>query len=80
MGLELDAIAAVVIGGTLLSGGIGSLVGTFLGVLISGIIQTAIIFEGTLNSWWTKIVIAALLLIFILMQKLISRLSRRFEA
>lgn len=70
--LELDAIAAVVIGGTLLTGGIGGVFGTFVGVLIFGIIQTAIAFEGTLNSWWTKIGIAALLLLFIVMQRLIE--------
>jgi ribose/xylose/arabinose/galactoside ABC-type transport system permease subunit len=71
-GLELDAIAAVVIGGTLLSGGIGYLAGTVVGVLIFGIIQTAITFQGTLSSWWTKIVIGALLLLFLLIQKLIQ--------
>jgi len=71
-GLELDAIAAVVIGGTLLTGGIGSLVGTFFGVLILGVIQTAINFDGHINSWWIKIVIGILLLIFILLQKAFS--------
>ena len=71
-GLELDAIAAVVIGGTLLSGGVGYLAGTLLGVLIFGIIQTAITFQGTLSSWWTRIVIGLLLLFFILLQKLLQ--------
>ncbi len=67
--LELDAIAATVIGGTLLTGGVGSLLGTFFGVMILGVIQTAITFEGTLNSWWSKIVTGILLLVFILIQK-----------
>ena len=49
VGLELDAIAAVVIGGTLLSGGVGYVVGTLFGVLILGIIQTLISFDGTLE-------------------------------
>jgi simple sugar transport system permease protein len=71
-GLELDAIAAVVIGGTLLSGGVGFIAGTFLGVLIFGIIQSAIIFEGTLSSWWTRIAVGLLLLVFILLQKLLQ--------
>ena len=71
-GLELDAIAAVVIGGTLLSGGVGYVAGTVVGVLIFGIIQTAIVFQGTLSSWWTKIVIGVLLLAFILLQKTIQ--------
>jgi ribose/xylose/arabinose/galactoside ABC-type transport system permease subunit len=68
-GLELDAIAAVVIGGTLLTGGVGFVAGTFLGVLIFGIIQSAIIFQGTLSSWWTRIAVGLLLLVFILLQK-----------
>ena len=54
VGLELDAIAAVVIGGTLLAGGVGYVAGTLFGVLILGIIQTLIAFDGTLSSWWTK--------------------------
>ncbi|HEV3211288.1 MAG TPA: galactofuranose ABC transporter, permease protein YjfF [Chthoniobacterales bacterium] len=73
VGLELDAIASVVIGGTLLTGGVGFIPGTLMGVLILGLIQQIIIFNGTLNSWWTKIVIGALLLVFIVLQKLISR-------
>ena len=72
-GLELDAIAAVVVGGTLLSGGSGSIAGTFFGVLIFGIIVTGITFQGTLSSHWTRIAIGLLLLVFILLQKLIQR-------
>lgn len=72
VGWELDAIAAVVIGGTLLSGGVGHVAGTFLGVLIFAIIQTAITFQGTLSSWWTKVAIGLLLLVFILLQKVIG--------
>lgn len=67
--LELDAIAAAVIGGTLLAGGVGSVVGTMMGVLIFGIIQTAIVFDGSLSSWWTRIAIGMLLLAFILLQR-----------
>jgi len=69
VGLELDAIAAVVIGGTLLSGGVGYVFGTLFGVLILGIIQTLIAFDGSLSSWWTRIVIGALLLVFCLLQR-----------
>lgn len=72
VGMELDAIAAVVIGGTLLTGGTGYLFGTVLGVLVLGLIQTIISFEGTLSSWWTKIVIGLLLFVFILLQRLIG--------
>ncbi len=78
VGVELDAIAAVVIGGTLLTGGSGYVAGTFVGVLIMGLIQTYITFDGTLSSWWTKIVIGLLLFIFILLQKgLLTLTSRR---
>jgi galactofuranose transport system permease protein len=76
-GLELDAIAAVVVGGTLLSGGVGLLVGTLVGVLIFGMIQTIITFQGNINSWWTPIIIGLLLLAFILLQKAIQ--SKRFR-
>jgi ribose/xylose/arabinose/galactoside ABC-type transport system permease subunit len=70
-GLELDAIAAVVIGGTLLTGGVGYIVGTVFGVLIQGVIQTIISFEGTLSSWWTKIAIGLLLFFFIVLQRIL---------
>jgi galactofuranose transport system permease protein len=71
-GLELDAIAAVVIGGTLLSGGSGRVLGTLFGVLLLGQIQTLIAFDGTLSSWWTRIIVGALLLVFCLLQKLLA--------
>lgn len=69
VGVELNAIAAVVIGGTLLSGGSGTVLGTLFGVLTMGLIQTYIVFDGTLSSWWTKIVIGLLLFLFIILQK-----------
>lgn len=75
VGMELDAIAAVVIGGTLLTGGVGYVLGTVFGVLIQGVIQTIIVFEGTLSAWWTKIVIGMLLFLFILFQRLLSARS-----
>ncbi|GIG91213.1 galactofuranose ABC transporter, permease protein YjfF [Plantactinospora endophytica] len=76
LGLELDAIAAVVIGGTLLTGGSGYLVGTVLGVLVLGLIQTIITFQGDLSSWWTKIVIGVLLFVFIVLQRAVTRRQR----
>jgi simple sugar transport system permease protein len=71
VGMELDAIAAVVIGGTLLTGGTGFVLGSLLGVLVLGLIQTIITFEGTLSSWWTRIVIGALMLIFVVLQRVL---------
>ncbi|MFP5076971.1 galactofuranose ABC transporter, permease protein YjfF [Rhizobium sp. YIM 134829] len=80
VGVELDAIAAVVIGGTLLSGGSGFVAGTLIGILIQGLIQTYITFDGSLSSWWTKILIGVLLFAFILLQKGILYLSRNNRA
>jgi simple sugar transport system permease protein len=77
IGLELDAIATVVIGGTLLTGGRGHLFGTLLGLLIIGTIQSAIAFDGSLSSWWTRIITGALLLAFILFQRLLLRATQK---
>jgi galactofuranose transport system permease protein len=77
VGVELDTIAAVVIGGTLLTGGQGSVVGTFIGVIIQGLIQTYITFDGTLSSWWTKIVTGILLFAFIALQQAMIAVARR---
>jgi len=71
-GTELDAIAAVVIGGTLLTGGYGYILGALSGVLVLGTIQTLIAFDGTLSSWWTKIVIGGLLFVFCVVQRVMA--------
>lgn len=73
VGMELDAIAAVVIGGTLLTGGRGYVVGSLIGVLVLGTIQTFISFDGGLSSWWTRIAIGVLLLVFVVVQRLMTR-------
>jgi simple sugar transport system permease protein len=70
-GMELDAIASAVIGGTLLTGGVGYVIGSLFGALTQGVIQNLIMFDGNLNSWWTKIVVAALLCLFIIIQRLL---------
>lgn len=69
-GMELDAIASVVIGGTLLTGGVGNVVGTLFGVLINATIVSILQFNGTLTSWWTRIGVGVLTLIFIGVQSL----------
>jgi galactofuranose transport system permease protein len=76
MGLELNAIASVVIGGTLLSGGVGFLAGTLIGVLIFGLIPSLINFQGNLSPWWTRIVVGALVLAFLLLQNFVTAASR----
>ncbi len=64
-GMELDLIAAVVIGGTALTGGVGNVIGTLFGVLIHGTIVSILQFNGTLSSWWTRIGVGLLTLIAI---------------
>lgn len=71
-GFEMDAIASSVIGGTLLTGGVGNVFGSLFGVLIKGTIEAFITFQGTLSSWWTKITIAALLCFFIILQSIFA--------
>ena len=72
IGMELDAIAAVAIGGTLLTGGYGFIIGSLLGVLVIGTISSIIRFSGTLNSGWTRIASGLLILAFIVMQRVIT--------
>jgi len=76
VGLEMDTIAAVVIGGTLLTGGVGYVFGSLFGVLVLGLIQTLIIFDGRINSWWTRIIVGLLVLVFIFMQNMITKISK----
>ena len=75
--LSLKNRTAVVIGGTLLTGGYGFVFGTFVGVLIQGLIQSYINFDGTLSSWWTKIATGVLLFAFIVLQQAMVGVARR---
>lgn len=76
IGTELDVIAAVVIGGTLLSGGVGYVLGSLVGVLVYGTIKTVISFKGAEQAW-TEITIGLLLLVFIVVQQVIVVRSAR---
>jgi ribose/xylose/arabinose/galactoside ABC-type transport system permease subunit len=77
IGTELDVIAAVVIGGTLLSGGTGYVLGSMIGVFVYGTIKAIISFLGAEQSW-TRIIIGLMLLGFIVVQRLIVfRAERR---
>jgi galactofuranose transport system permease protein len=71
-GFEMEAIASSVIGGTLLTGGVGTVIGSFFGVLIKATIETFIRCNGTLSSWWNKIVLSALLCFFIVLQSIFA--------
>ena len=68
-GNELNAIASVVLGGTLLTGGVGMVAGTLFGGMILGLISTLINFNGSLNGAWTMIASGILLFLFIVMQR-----------
>ena len=76
-GFEMDAIASSVIGGTLLTGGVGNVIGTLFGVLIKATIEAFITFQGTLSSWWTRITIAALLCFCIVLQSILSMMKTK---
>jgi simple sugar transport system permease protein len=76
IGMELDAIAATVIGGTLLSGGVGSVFGTFIGTLTIGLILVVVTtYEGLLSSGLTRVAIGLMLLAFVLFQRVLTRRS-----
>ena len=76
-GLEMDAIASSVIGGTLLTGGVGNVIGSFFGVLINGTIRAIVQTNGKLASSWPNILTAALLCFFIVLQSIFAILKNR---
>ena len=70
-GGELEAITCAVIGGTLLTGGVGYMIGTLFGVLLKSVIPALITFNGNLLSWWGKIATGGLLALFIVIQRIV---------
>lgn len=79
-GLEMDAISSAVIGGTLLTGGVGNVVGSLFGVLINGTISSLVKSNGKLISSWANIVTALLLCFFIILQAVFARIKERKKA
>ena len=79
-GGELEVITCAVIGGTLLTGGVGYMVGTLFGVLLKSVIPALITFNGNLLSWWSKIATGALLLLFICIQRAVVSYTGRKKA
>jgi ribose/xylose/arabinose/galactoside ABC-type transport system permease subunit len=75
-GLELDAIAAVVIGGTLLTGGSGTIAGTIAGVLLLGVIQNMINQVGNVPSSYQQVISGAFLAVVVVAQTYLARLRR----
>ena len=68
----MDAISSAVIGGTLLSGGVGTPIGALFGVLIKGKIPSLITTQGTLSCWRTRIILSALHCFFIVIQSVVT--------
>jgi galactofuranose transport system permease protein len=81
-GTELEVISSAVIGGTLLTGGVGYIPGTMVGVLLKSLLPALVTFQGDLNSWWAKIAMGALLLLFISVQRIVvlSSSKRKIKA
>ena len=77
LGLEMDAISSAVIGGTLLTGGVGNVLGSFFGVLINGTISSIVKTNGKLASSWPNILTAALLFLFIVIQSVFAMVRNR---
>lgn len=77
LGLEMDAISSAVIGGTLLSGGVGNVIGSLFGVMINGTISTLVKTNGKLISSWANIVTAILLCFFIVLQSVLALMKAR---
>jgi ribose/xylose/arabinose/galactoside ABC-type transport system permease subunit len=75
VGRELDAIAAVVVGGTLLTGGKGSVVSTLYGVLLLGVIFNLFNLEGQISPWWQLVFRGAILLAVVILQNRLTRLG-----
>ena len=61
----------------LLSGGVGTPIGTLFGVLIKGTISSLITTQGTLSSWWTRIILSALLCFFIIIQSVVASMKKK---
>ena len=74
-GLEMDAISSAVIGGTLLTGGVGNVIGSLFGVLINGTISALVKANGKLISSWANIVTAILLCFFIILQSIFAKIK-----
>jgi simple sugar transport system permease protein len=77
-GMEMNAIASSIIGGTMLTGGVGNIIGTLFGVLSLGTIQNIVTSLGFDDAWWTGITIAAMLCIFLVVQSIV--MSRKKKA
>lgn len=76
-GMEMNAIASSIIGGTMLTGGVGNIIGTFFGVLSLSTIQNIVSSAGLDQAWWTGITIAAMLCLFLVVQSIVMARKKR---
>lgn len=79
-GAEMNAIASSIIGGTMLTGGVGNIIGTLFGVLSLSTIQNIVASAGFGEAWWTGITIAAMLCIFLIVQSVIMSVRKKRSA
>ena len=77
MGMEMNAIASSIIGGTMLTGGVGNIIGTFFGVLSLSTIQNIVASAGLDKAWWTGITIAVMLCIFLVIQSVVMAQKKK---
>ncbi len=77
MGMEMDAIACSIIGGTMLTGGVGNIIGTLFGVLSLGTIKNIVASAGLGEAWWTGITTAAMLCLFLIIQSVVMAFKGR---
>ncbi|WP_330364797.1 ABC transporter permease [Butyrivibrio sp. NC3005] len=75
LGMEMNAIASSIIGGTLLTGGVGNIIGTFFGTVTLSTIKKIVVSSGLKDPWWQSITTGGMLCFFILLQSIV--LSRR---
>jgi len=76
-GMEMNAIASSIIGGTMLTGGVGNVVGTLFGVLSLSLIQNIVSSAGLDQAWWTGITIAAMLCLFLVIQSVVMNIRKK---
>ena len=78
-GMEMNAIAASIIGGTMLTGGVGNIAGTFFGVLSLGTIQNIVSSAGFSDAWWAKITVAVMICLFLVIQSIVLARKKQVE-
>lgn len=76
-GMEMNAIASSIIGGTMLSGGVGNIIGTLFGVLSLSTIQNIVSSIGLDEAWWTGITVAAMLCLFLVIQSVVMARKKK---